>query len=645
MYNPRSLIESELLEALRAAFPQYSLHELQEMVQIDKPPRNMGDITLKIFKLAEKLNQKPLSLVEKVSEVFRETISSAKYIERFDTAGVFLNFWVKIPVYGRAVYDTVMELGDQYGFSPAPVKEKVIVEHTSANPIHPLHIGHLRNSLLGDSISRLLKMRGHEVRTHFYIDDTGLQVAYAAYGYSKAKDLIDKSKPDHLIGLIYSITTAIVTIEDLKKKIEQRKREGGDITELNNKLSEWLWIAKELREKNERLFDILSEKILQDENPLEKVYEINKSYEKGELWAFKLVRDVVKKCIEGFNQTLERLDIRFDSWDWESELTVWNGLVDEVIEKLERTGLVYKDNGALIFAANKLAEYEDIRDELAIPKNYDVQPLILKRSDCTTLYTTRDIAYSLWKFKYVDKVINVIAVQQSLAQIQIRLALYAIGAKKEAKNLIHYSYEIVRTPGQKMSSRRGKYIAADDLIDEAISRSLGEIEKRSPNITDKREIAEKVGLGAIKYFFLSVSPNKTLVFNWSKVLDFNQNSGPFVQYSYVRASSILRKAKEEGVIDLEFNENGLGEKERNLIVMIGDFPEVVARAADMLRPDFIALYLNDLSMEFNRYYDTVPILKSPTKEEMAARLGLVKMVAQTLKNGMNLLGFTPPERM
>ncbi len=645
LYNPLDVIKNELVSVLQEEFKEFTLDELKKLVEVDKPPRNMGDVSLKIFRLSEKLGEKPSDTIRRIKKVYNKKLESLEYIERFESPGIFLNFWIDIQKYGEIIYNILSSLTDKYGFVPSERKERIIVEHTSANPIHPLHIGHLRNSLLGDSLSRLLMMRGHEVRRHFYIDDTGLQVAYAAYGYSKVKGMVNDRKPDHLIGIIYSITTAIVTIQELKKKIEERKKKNEDISKLNNELSEWMWIAKELRDKYQYIFDILSEKILQDEDALEKIYEINRKYEEGEPYAFRLIRDVTEKCIEGFKQTFERLDIKFDSWDWESEITVWSGLVEEIIDKLIDTGLVFRDNGALVFAADKLAEYEDVRNTLSIPKKYEVLPLVLKRSDGTTLYMTRDIAYSLWKFRKAEKVINVIAVQQTLAQMQIRLALYALGAKEEAKNLIHYSYEMVRIPGKKMSSRRGKYVSADDLIDEAISRSLKEIKERISDERERKEIAEKVGIGAIKYFFLSVSPNKVLTFDWSRVLDFNQNSGPFVQYSYVRARSVLRKAEEKGFKDIVFNSKGLGEEERNLIVLVGEFPEIVKNAADRLRPDFVALYLNTLAMEFNRYYDTVPILMSPNKEKLYARLGVVKMVLQTLKNGMYLLGFSPPERM
>jgi len=270
-----------------------------------------------------------------------------------------------------------------------------------------------------------------------------------------------------------------------------------------------------------------------------------------------------------------------------------------------------------------------------------VYPLTLTRSDGTTLYPTRDIAYSLWKLGRAERVINVIGVQQTLAQTQLRLALYLIGGAELAKRLIHYSYESVRLPGIKMSSRRGRFVTADELVEEAVERAREETLKRGlAGGKDVDEIAEKVGIGAIKYTFLSVSPSKVITFKWERVLDFNQNSGPFVQYAYVRARSILRKAD----CKPELHPEALGEEEKPLIMMVGEFPEVVSLAADSLRVDLLAQFLNDLAIAFNKYYDTTPVLRAP-EGMRETRLAVVEAVATTLKNGLALMGIEVPERM
>jgi len=186
------------------------------------------------------------------------------------------------------------------------------------------------------------------------------------------------------------------------------------------------------------------------------------------------------------------------------------------------------------------------------------------------------------------------------------------------------------------------YVLADDLVDEAVNRARAEIEKRG---LGTEEDAERVGIGALKFFFLSTSPSKVLTFSWERVLDFEQNSGPFVQYSYVRAVGILRKAAEQGYDLQGVRLRDVGEEERGVLLLVGDFPEVVSRAADALRPDLVAAYLNNLAMEFNKYYDTCPVLRAPTESKVVTRLAVVKMVELTLRKGMRLLGIEPPQRM
>ncbi len=638
LYSPAGLLKRRALEAVEKVLLELSLEPkaAREGLELGKPPRGRGEVAVRTFKAIKLAG----ASVGEISRKLADRIEPPEPFESVEVVGGYVNFKVDVSRYALLVYDAVAELREMYGFNPAPVKERVIVEHTSANPIHPLHIGHLRNALLGDALARILRARGHEVKTHFYVDDTGLQVAYAAYGYSKVKRIKREMKPDHFIGLVYSMTNAIVEIRALKRRIEEAAAKGESVSELHSKLADWMWTANQLREKDPELFDKLAEEIKRDEDPLARVYELNRAYERGDLSAVKLVREVVSQCLKGFEETLSRLDIRFDSWDWESELTVWSGATDGVIRRLMEAGLVYRRDGALVFAADKLAESPSVREDLGIPPKYEVQPLVLTRSDGTTLYTTRDIAYTLWKFRRADRVINVIGVQQSLAQTQIRLALYAMGARREAVNLVHYAYEVVKLKEGRMSSRRGRYVAADDLIDEAIERARAELEKRGRGDPD---IAVKVGIGAIKYFFLNVSPSKVLLFDWGRVLDFNQNSGPFVQYAYVRARSILRKAESEG--RRPKRPVKLGEEERELVILVGELPEVVAKAADELRPDYVASYLNSLSIAFNSYYDSVPVLRAEDPEVAASRLALVEMVATALRNGMRLLGIEPPERM
>ncbi len=593
-----------------------------------------GDLSILLFRLAKKTG---IPLPE-LSGILEGTEPPSPF-RRLWVSGGYVNLEVDVNEYGRIVLESIRDLGPAYGEVKAESVEKIIVEHTSANPIHPLHVGHLRNSILGDSLARLLRARGHSVKRHFYIDDVGLQVAYAAYGYRIAGDLAS-GKPDHFIGDIYVVINLLLELERLKESAS--KLSGSELARVNERISS---IAAKLREYMERRPQLV-DRILREvkgrwREVEEEIRRLNRAYERREDWAVRIVRDMVERGLEGFRETLGMLGIEFDSWDWESEITVWSGAVDDVIRRLRETGLVEYREGALVFRADRLAEDPEVRRRTAIPEGFQVTPMTLVRSDGTTLYTTRDIAYSIWKLSRADKAINVIAIQQSLAQAQLRLALYALGYRDIGYRLIHYAYELVNLPGRKMSGRRGEYVAADDIIGEAVARARAEIERRG---IGHPEDAVKIGVGALKFFFLNVSPQKPIVFRWERVLDFEQNSGPFVQYAYVRARSIMRKASEKGY-EPRILPEALGEEEKKLVLLLGEYPARVVAAADQLRPDLVTTYLNQLAMEFNRFYEKYPVLRAPTTEKRAVRLALVDSIATVLRNGLGLLGIEPPERM
>ncbi len=631
--NPQQLLFEEAKKTLLEAFQTHKIDATPEDL-VARPGERHGDLSILLFKLAK---ERGIPLRE-----LGEAAKSARppcLFEEVRVSGGYVNFVVDIRGYGRIVLESIAELGSKYGEVESEKPLHIIVEHTSANPVHPLHVGHLRNSILGDAIAKLLRARGHSVSRHFYIDDVGLQVAYAAYGYRVAGDLAT-GKPDHFIGDIYVVINLLLELERLKE--EASSLSGSELAKVNERISS---IAAKLREYMEKRPQVV-ERILRDvkgrwREVEEEIRRLNRAYERREEWAVRIVRDMVESGLEGFRETLSRLGIGFDSWDWESEITVWSGATDDIIRRLRETGLVEEREGALVFRADKLAEDPEVRRRASIPQSFQVTPMTLVRSDGTTLYTTRDIAYSIWKLSRAEKVINVIAIQQTLAQAQLRLALYALGYSDVGERLIHYAYELVNLPGRKMSGRRGEYVAADDIIEEAVARARVEIERRG---IGHPEDAAKIGIGALKFFFLNVSPQKPIVFRWDRVLDFEQNSGPFVQYAYVRARGILRKAGERGY-EPRILPEALGEEEKRLILMLGEFPARVAAAADQLRPDLLTTYLNLLAMEFNSFYEKYPVLRAPSEEKRAVRLALVDSIATVLRNGLGLLGIEPPERM
>ncbi len=630
-------------DALRKVLP----NKVPEHMVFEKPPvMEFGQLASSIcFEMAKRFGEKPMVIAERlVNNMDKSKFHLVKEVAA--AGGGYINFYVDFAKFSAITVESVRRLDESYGFLKVDKPRRVIVEHTSVNPLHPIHIGQARNPMLGDSLARMLALRGHRVYRHYYVDDVGRQTAVVAYGYEKLGRPKPPEKPDHFIGKIYTITSCLVEINRLKRELEQAKKSSDEeqVRRINKELDEWAAIAFELKEKYPELFESLLQRIEENENPEEKVNELNRAYEAGEERARDLIREVSKICLEGFMMTLKRAGITYDSWDWESDL-VWSGRVTEVLLRLKRTPFVQVLGGVLEFDAEKAVEVLGLRKRLGLRDDYAVPSLTLVRADGTTLYTTRDIAYTIWKFERADRCINVIGMEQSLAQLQLKIALYALGYGKQADNLIHFAYNLVTLPGYKMSSRRGRYITLDEVMDEAVRRAYEEVSKHSPQMPeeDKRRVAEFVGIGAVRYALVEVDPAKPVEFNWDRVIDFEKNSGPYIQYTHARACSILRKASrkpENPAYDL------LNEKlEHEIVLTLAEFPQVFVDATELLKPNLIADYANALADKFNTFYNAFPVIKAQPQELSDARLALVDAVRITLRNALNLLGILAPERM
>jgi len=639
--NPLKNVKEECRKILSHVIK--SIYNIEAEIKITKPPKiEMGDLSFECFSIARLLSTTPSEVVNEVVDNL-EKLNFNFIREVYGIPTGYINFKINHVKLGELTFNAIEKLNEEYGFIKSENIKKIIIEHTSANPIRPLHIGNARNAIIGDTLYRLLKSRGHNVMRHFYIDDVGLQVAIAAYGYDKLGRPKPNEKTDEFIGLIYAMVNCILEIKKLKEEIKKLKEEdSNNVKPILAKLDEWINIAVDLSKRNQELFSKLLECVEKDNNPFLTINNIMKLYEEKNEEVVRLIREVCKLGLDGFRESLKRIDIEFDSWDWESEITVWSGMTNNIIEILKNTQYVYS-NGALILDVNKAAENLNIKSEIK-KIHTEIPPLTLIRSDGTTLYVTRDIAYSLWKFNKADMVINVIGVEQTIPQIQLKIALYLLGKKKEAENLIHYGYEMVQLGNGKMSSRKGKYITLDQIIDEAIIRSYNEIDKRSRLMTEneKRKLAEKIGIGAIRYAFISINANKPIIFTWDRVLDFNRNSAPFIQYAYARAHNIINKSGGyEKTASVELLKEDI---EQRLIVKLAEFPEVVIDAADNLKPEIIANYCNDLAELFNTFYDKCPVLTTGN-ELRNVRLRLVNCVRTVLRNGLNILGIEAPEMM
>jgi len=581
---------------------------------LEEPPDlKLGDIATRVcFELARALHKSPMWLAAELGNV----IKPSGLVEKVAVSGNYINFFVDLPKLAEFTLQSVEKYENGYGFSNVGKGKKVVVEHTSVNPTKPLHIGHGRNAVVGDTMARLLRALGYRVEVQNYIDDMGRQVAETllAHRFIKKKP---KAKFDHVLGLIYS---------EIHGRIEQNPD-------------------------------------LEDE-----VRKILAHLERGTSADSREARRLSERCVKANLETTDRLGISYDALVWESDLAR-SGILSETLDRLKSTKYLVEGTGehagTLIL---KLSEF-------------GLEDKVLVRSDGTAVYTMRDIAYQLWKFgkteaslKFrlhskrpdgtktyttsrrgrtnarfgkADMVVNVVGAEQRFPQQVVFNALRALGLEKEYKNSHHLAYEHVWLPSGRFSGRKGTWIgfSVDDVIEEAVARSRVVVEEHAPNASEKfkRQAAELVGVGAVKFSLISTSPEKRITFKWEEALNFDRNSGPAVQYSHARACSILRKAKAHG--GKQGNVMFKLPQEQCLIRLLAKFPDVVLEAGERLQPHLPALYAADLALAFNTFYEVAPVIEAETPELRAARLRLVNCVRIVLRNALELIGITAPDRM
>lgn len=420
--------------------------------------------TSKCFKLAKELKASPI----KIAEDFVKRVKVKKgFIKDVKAARGYINFYLDYDSFTPELIKKIHKIGKNYGRGKK--KDKVILEHTSANPNGPLHIGHARNAIIGDTLARIMKFAGYDIETHYYVNDMGKQIAMVVWGLKKFQS--KKEKKDH--------STADVYI-----KVNKAVAENPEIE---------LEISKLMRD-----------------------------YERGEVETKKEFERAVSNCLEGIKETLKEMNIRQDKFVWESRFSR-DSSVKKLLKKLE--GTEYAKKGEVVSLDLK---------EFGINKE-----LILVRKDGTSLYPSRDIAYHLWKLNK-GEVIDVWGSDHKLATQQLTAALKILGKEKLPEFIIH---EFISTPEGAMSTRRGVFISADDLMAESIERAYKEVDKRRPKVSEafKKSTAKSVGIGAVRFNIVKVSPEKPMVFRWEEALDFERQGSPFLQYAYARACRILEK--------------------------------------------------------------------------------------------------------
>jgi len=614
--------------------------ELDKVLKSFEIPREeFGDLSIVLPRIGiEK------ELWDEVAKV----IESAPPVSHVERAGIYVNMRLRRGFFAKMVAEAA--LSNDFGYVKLVEGKRIVIEYVSANPVHPLHVGAARNAALGQALARMLSYAGAQVQRRYYINDVGRQVAIMALGMMVLGEYEPPPgfKEDHWVGIVYAMTNLFIEVERLRRELaiasEEKRKE--ILRELDSKLAD---LAR-LKDIAPDLFEKLSEEA-RKRNLDQRVAELMRLYEAGDEDAKKIVRCAVELCLKGISRTLQRFGAEIDVWDWESEL-VWSSEVRKVLEALMKTPYTTQYKGVPALDFSTLLRDEKLRRELRIPENLEVPPLILMRSDETTLYTVRDVAYTLKKFREfgADLVINVIGSEQTLPQAQLRLALYILGYEREARNLIHYSYEMVSVSGMRMSSRRGRIITLDEVLEEAVKRASQELEKRG---SSRKDVAERIGVAAVKFALLSVTPSRPIRFSMESVVNFERNSAPYLLYTYARASGILRKAEELGIEhDLQnlvgsTNFNKLCESDRRwrLVKLVAQFPEVFVDAVENLDPSKIAVYALRLADEFNSWYDEDPVVREVDEGLRNGKMVLVHCVRRALGNALRVLGIEPLEVM
>ncbi|AIY89292.1 arginine--tRNA ligase [Geoglobus acetivorans] len=516
------------------------------------------------FKLAKEQKRKPQEIAEELVEDFE---FSGDYIGKIEIVNGYINFFASEEFFEDTV-NAVLDEDFRYG--ELKLGGEVLIEHTSANPDGPLHIGHIRNSIIGDTLARIFRKAGIDVVTQYYVNDMGRQAAMAVLGVKRYG--LGEGKPDHEVARAY-----------IRINADAEEDEG----------------------------------INQD------VEKLMIEYEQGNEEAIKLFRDVIGKALEGIKETLETLNVEHDGYVWESEF-IRNGYVDRIFEMLEEKGLLEQDG----------VHYIDMK-RFGFDKD-----VILRRENGTTLYITRDLAYHLWKNENYERFVNVLGADHKLIAKQLSAVLEAIGLRPPETVF----FEFVSLPEGSMSTRKGKFISADELIEKTLVEAEKILADRDFDAEEKERVARAVAVGALRFDFVRVSPEKPMTFDWKKALDFERQTASYIQYTHARACSIMRKAVENGYADLEFSYEHMDEVERSLILLLSKFSYVLERVVNTLRPNVFAEYVMDVAERFNDFYHRNPVLVEDSHLRMH-RLAIVDATRIVLRNGLELLGIEALERM
>ena len=557
-----------------------------------------GNVTVVVFPWVKAARKAPEAVGAEIGEWLA---ANEPAVEKYNVVKGFLNITIS-PRFWNSVLAHIADT-PHYGLKDADENSPlVMVEYSSPNTNKPLHLGHIRNNLLGFSLAEILKACGNRVVKTNIVNDRGIHICKSMLAWQKWGNGITPEssgkKGDHLIGDFY-----VLFDKHFKAEVKELMEQG--MTEDEAKAASPL--MKEAREMLVKW---------EQKDP-----EIRALWQRMNEWVY-----------AGFDETYKRMGVDFDKIYYESE-TYLEGK-DKVLEGLAAGKMYRKEDGSV---------WADLTGD-------GLDHKLLLRSDGTSVYMTQDIGTAKLRFQDypIDKMIYVVGNEQNYHFQVLSILLDRLGFKW-GKDLVHFSYGMVELPEGKMKSREGTVVDADDLMDDmvetarSVSAELGKLDGLSDEET--AAISEMVGLGALKYFLLKVDPRKNITFNPKESIDFNGNTGPFIQYTYARIRSVLRKAAEEGMTVTDYSEVTPGEREITLIQALADFPAVVAAAGQSYSPALIANYVYDLVKLYNQFYHDCSILKESDSAVRSLRLTLSGQTARVVETGMKLLGINVPERM
>ena len=587
---------SEVATALETALEALDLPT--DDLGIERPPDDM-DATLAssvAFRLAGTIGEAPPAVAERVADAI--DVGAHAYLVGVDTAGPYVNFHAG----ERYLTDTLAAAAGDAAYGSLPDRDtSVVVEHTSANPTGPVHVGRARNPIVGDAVANVLAYAGYDVDRHYYVNDAGRQMAVFTWAYE-------------------TFDEADLEAEPARDRIEYD-------------------LVRYYRRGNAYLED--ADPAAVDEAEAE-IAAILQGLEAGDEATYERVGTVVDAVLGGMKDCLARLPAEFDAFVKETQF-MRDGSTDEVAARLKTTDHAVYDADA----------WQLELDAFGIEKN-----LVFLRADDTSLYTTRDLAHHEWKFANYDRAVTVLGEDHKLQADQLEAALELLGTDTDQLGHVIYSY--VNLPEGKMSTRRGTGVMLDDLLDEAIDRAREAVESRlddrirDDDLTDAdvERIAHQVGIGAVRYDIVSKQPAKAITFEWEEALDFEAQSAPFVQYVHARCCGILEEAAAAGVavpepgasvdVDAGVLETAAA---RDLLRAVARFPAVIEAAADDLAPHTVATFTREFADAYNAFYRECPVVTAETDALRDARLAVVAAAKHTMANALDVLGIEAPESM